>query len=326
MPMIRSLTKFAAAGLALAAIAIVPAQAQNFTRAVRIVVPYAPGGTSDILARLMAPKLQTAIGQAVVVENKPGGSGNLGADFVAKAAKDGHTLLLLDVGTLALAPSAFPDLTFNVEKDLAPVGMIMFAPYVLAVSPTLKINSIEQLIAYSKSNPGKLAVANSGVGGFNHVTPVRISKALGVEWKHVPYRGGAAATRAVVAGESGAIFNGATATLPFVTNGQLVGLAVSGPERLKNAPNLPTFAEAKLDAGDAGTWQGLMATGGSPPELVARLNAEVRKILAEPDMIQKIAEQGGTVKIGTPDEFKTWLADSIKSWGKIVTDSGIRGE
>ncbi|MDQ2081869.1 tripartite tricarboxylate transporter substrate binding protein [Xanthobacteraceae bacterium Astr-EGSB] len=302
------------------------AQAQNFSHAVRIVVPYAPGGTSDILARLIAPKLQAAVGQPVVVENKPGASGNLGADAVAKAAKDGHTLLLLDVGTLALAPSVFPGLTFNVEKDLAPVGMIMFAPYVLAVAPAANIKSVKDLIDYSKANPGKLAVANSGIGGFNHVTPVRISKALGLQWKHVPYKGGAAATRAVVAGESMAIFNGATATLPFVTNGQLVGLAVSGPERLKNAPNLPTFTEAGFDAGDAGTWQGLMTTAGSPPELVARLNAEMKKILAEPDIAKKIAEQGGTVKLGPPEEFKKWFTDSIATWGKVVKDSGIKGE
>lgn len=317
-------TAFAAA---LAAVFLgAPASAQNFTHAVRIIVPYAPGGTSDILARLIAPKLQAAIGQAVVVENKPGASGNLGADAVAKAPKDGHTLLLLDVGTLALAPSVFPGLTFDVEKDLAPVGMIMFAPYVLAVSPASKITSVKELIDYSKANPGKLAVANSGVGGFNHVTPVRVAKALGIEWKHVPYKGGAAAIRAVVAGESAAIFNGATATLPFVTNGQLVGLAVSGPERLKNAPNLPTFAEAGLEAGDAGTWQALLTTGGSPPALVARLNAELRKALAEPDVAEKIAQQGGTVKIGPPEEFKKWLSDSIASWGKVVKEAGIKGE
>jgi tripartite-type tricarboxylate transporter receptor subunit TctC len=325
--MLRTLIKLAAVtGLAMATLPAAPAQAQNFTRAVRIVVPYAPGGTSDILARLIAPKLQVAIGQPVVVENKPGASGNLGADAVAKAAKDGHTLLLLDIGTLALAPSVFSDLTFDPEKDLAPVGMIMFAPYVLAVSPALGVKSIKDLVAYSKANPGKLAVANSGIGGFNHVTPVRIAKALGVTWKNVPYRGGAAATRAVVSGESGAIFNGATATMPFVANGQLVGLAVSGPARMKSAPDLPTFAEAGLEAGDAGTWQGLMTTTGSPPELIARLNAEFRKILAMPDIAQKIAEQGGTVNIGSPAEFKTWLVDSTGSWGEVVRENGIKGE
>lgn len=325
--MIRSLCFVVAAALAGATLQPAPAEAQqNFTRAVRIVVPYAPGGTSDILARLIAPKLQEAIGQAVVVENKPGGSGNIGADAVAKAPKDGHSLLLLDVGTLALAPSLFPDLTFDPQKDLAPVGMIMFAPYVLAVSPSTPAKSVAELISYAKANPGKLAVANSGIGGMNHVTPIRIAKALGVEWKNVPYRGGAAATRAVVSGESQVIFNGVTATLPFVKNNQLVGLAVSGPQRLKAAPDLPTFDEAKLPAGDAGTWQGLMVTAGSPPELVAKLDTELKKILASPDIAQKIADLGGTVKADGPVAFRTWLADNVKTLGEVVRENGIKGE
>ncbi|MFD2183802.1 Bug family tripartite tricarboxylate transporter substrate binding protein [Rhodoplanes azumiensis] len=325
--MIRSLGFVVAAALAGAALLPAPAEAQQtFSRAVRIVVPYAPGGTSDILARLIAPKLQEAIGQAVVVENKPGGSGNIGADAVAKAPKDGHSLLLLDVGTLALAPSLFPDLTFDPQKDLAPVGMIMFAPYVLAVSPATPAKSVAELISWAKANPGKLAVANSGIGGMNHVTPIRIAKALGIEWKNVPYRGGAAATRAVVSGESQVIFNGVTATLPFVKNNQLVGLAVSGPERLKSAPDLPTFDEAKLPAGDAGTWQGLMVTAGSPPELVAKLDTELKKILASPDIAQKIADLGGTVKADGPAAFRTWFADNVKTLGAVVRENGIKGE
>ncbi|MFL9824781.1 Bug family tripartite tricarboxylate transporter substrate binding protein [Rhodoplanes sp. SY1] len=325
--MIRPLCFVVAAALAGAALQPAPAEAQqNFSRAVRIVVPYAPGGTSDILARLIAPKLQEAIGQAVVVENKPGGSGNIGADAVAKAPKDGHSLLLLDVGTLALAPSLFPDLTFDPQKDLAPVGMIMFAPYVLAVSPATPAKSVAELISYAKANPGKLAVANSGIGGMNHVTPIRIAKALGIEWKNVPYRGGAAATRAVVAGESQVIFNGVTATLPFVKNNQLVGLAVSGPERLKSAPDLPTFDEAKLPAGDAGTWQGLMVTAGSPPELVAKLDTALKTILASPDIAQKIADLGGTVKADGPAAFRTWFADNVKLLGAVVRENGIKGE
>lgn len=314
-----------AAWLAVAALPA-PAEAQSFSRAVRIVVPYAPGGSSDILARLIAPKLQEAIGQAVVVENKPGGSGNIGADAVAKAPKDGHTLLLLDVGTLALAPSLFPDLTFDPQKDLAPVGMIMFAPYVLAVSPQVQAKSIAELVAFAKANPGKLAVANSGIGGMNHVTPIRVAKALGIEWKNVPYRGGAAATRAVVAGESQVIFNGVSATLPFVKNGQLAGLAVSGPARLPAVPDVPTFDEAKLPAGDAGTWQGLMVTAGSPPELVGRLDAELRKILAMPDIAGKIGDLGGTVKADGPTAFKSWFADNVRTLGEVVRENGIKGE
>lgn len=326
MPMLRSFCLLMLAVLAGAALQPPPAEAQTFTRAVRIVVPYAPGGSSDILARLIAPKLQEAIGQAVVVENKPGGSGNIGADAVAKAAKDGHTLLLLDVGTLALAPSLFPDLTFDPQKDLAPVGMIMFAPYVLAVSPQVPAKSVAELVAYAKANPGKVAVANSGIGGMNHVTPIRIAKALGIEWKNVPYRGGAAATRAVVSGESQVIFNGVSGSLQFVKNGQLVGLAVSGPARLASVADLPTFDEAKLPAGDAGTWQGLMVTAGSPPALVARLDAELRKILATPDIAAKIGELGGTVKADGPEAFKVWLAANVKTLGEVVRENGIKGE
>jgi tripartite-type tricarboxylate transporter receptor subunit TctC len=297
--------------------------AQNFERPVRIIVPFAPGGTSDILARLIAPKLSEAIGQSVVVENKQGAAGNLGADAVAKAPADGHTLLLMDVGTLANAPSLFPDLTYNVEKDLVPISMVMFGPYVLAVHESVPAKSVKELIDYAKANPGKLAVANSGVGGANHITAVKMAKDLGIQWKNVPYKGGAAASRAVVSGESTVIINGATATLPFVTSKQLVGLAVTGEERLASAPDLPTFKEAGLPGGDAGTWQGILTTGGTPPAMVARLNTEIGKILATPDVKAKIGEQGGVVRAGTPDDFKAWLKDATARWGGIIREAGI---
>jgi len=302
------------------------AHAQNFDRPVRIIVPFAPGGTSDILARLISPKLSAAIGQSVVVENKPGAAGNLGADSVAKATADGHTLLLMDVGSLATAPSLFPSLTYNVEKDLAPISMVMFGPYVLAVHESIPAKSAAELIAYAKANPGKLAVANSGVGAANHITAVIMAKELGIQLKNVPYKGGAAATRAVVSGESGAIVNGAAATLPFVTNKQLVGLAVTGESRIASAPDLPTFKEAKLPGGDAGTWQGILTTGGTPPAVIARLNAEIGKILDTPDIKAKIAEQGGVVRAGSPDDFKTWLKDATARWGAAITEAGIKGE
>ncbi|WGD30982.1 tripartite tricarboxylate transporter substrate binding protein [Ancylobacter sp. WKF20] len=320
--------KAAAAALALSvlapAFAAGPAAAQSFDRPVRIVVPFAPGGTSDILARLIAPKLSEAVGQPVVVENKPGAAGNIGADTVAKARPDGHTLLLMDIGSLAIAPSLFPDLSYNVEADLAPVGMVMFGPYVLAVNPAVPAKNVAELVAYAKANPGKLAVANSGVGALNHITAVALARDLGIDWKNVPYKGGAAASRAVVSGESTVIINGATATLPFVTNGQLVGIAVTGDERLAALPTVETFKEAKLPLSDAGTWQGLLTTGKTPPEVVARLNAELNKILAMPDIKEKIAEQGGSVRPGSPENVKTWLATNIKSWGDIVRAADIK--
>lgn len=321
------LPAFLAKGLALAAfaglaLAAQPIAAQNFERPVRLIVPFAPGGTSDILARLISPKLSAAIGQPVVVENKPGAAGNLGADAVAKAAPDGHTLLLMDVGSLATAPSLFSDLTYSPQKDLAPVSMVMFGPYVLAVHESVPAKTPKELIAYAKANPNKLAVANSGVGAANHITAVLMAKELGIQWKNVPYKGGAAASRAVVSGESGVIINGSTATLPFVANKQLVGLAVTGEEKVAG---LPTFKEAGLPGGDAGTWQGILTTGGTPPAMVARLNAEIGKILALPEIKEKIAEQGGVVRAGTPAEFSTWLQDATTRWGGLIREAGIKG-
>lgn len=313
----------AAAALSLAATPF-SATAQEFERTVRVIVPFAPGGTSDILARLIAPKLSEAIGQSVVVENKPGAAGNIGADTVAKADPDGHTLLLMDVGSLATAPSLFPNLTFDVKKDLAPIGMVMYGPYVMAVNPSLPVKTPQELVEYSKANPGKLAVATSGVGAMNHITGVQVAKGLGIDWKTVPYKGGSAATKAVVAGESQMIINGSTATLPFVTNKQLVGIAVTGDERIKSLPDVPTFKEAGFAATEAGTWQGLLTTGGTPPEMVKRLNAELQKILAMPDVQAKIAEQGGSVRPGSPDDFKNWLDTNIESYGNVIREAGIK--
>jgi tripartite-type tricarboxylate transporter receptor subunit TctC len=314
---------FAVAALSVAGMPL-GAAAQEFTRTVRIVVPFAPGGTSDTLARLIAPKLQEAVGQTVIVENKPGAAGNIGADAVAKADGDGHTLVLMDVGNLAATPSLFSDLTFDVKKDLAPVGMVMFGPYVLAVNASVPAKTPRELADYAKANPGKLAVATSGVGAMNHITAVQVAKGLGIEWKTVPYKGGSAATKAVISGESQVIINGTTATLPFVTSNQLVGVAVTGDARLSNL-DAPTFKEAGLAADNAGTWQGLLTSGTTKPEMVKRLNAELQKILAMPDVQAKIAEQGGQVRPGTADDFKTWLAENIDAYAVVIKEAGIKG-
>jgi tripartite-type tricarboxylate transporter receptor subunit TctC len=230
--------------------------------------------------------------------------------------------MLMDVGSLATAPSLFSDLTYDPNKDLAPVSMVMFGPYVLAVHESIPAKTAQELIAYAKANPNKLAVANSGVGAANHITAVSMAKELGIQWKNVPYKGGAAASRAVVSGESGVIINGSTATLPFVANKQLVGLAVTGEERVAG---LPTFKEAGLPGGDAGTWQGILTTAGTPPAMIARLNAEIGKILETPDIKARIAEQGGVVRAGSPADFSAWLKDATTRWGGIIREAGIKG-
>ena len=323
----RHLFTLAALALALSLLGLVgAAEAQQFTKPVRVIVPYAPGGASDILARLIGPHLSKAIGQPVVVENKLGATGNIGADFVAKADKDGHTLLLAEMGAVAAAPSLFTKLTYDPQKDLTGVGMLVFGSYILAVHPSVPVNTIADLVAYAKANPGKLAIANSGIGNTNHLTGILLAKHWGIDCKYVPYKGGAAAIRAVVANESNAIINSALATQSYVTQNQLKGLAVSGTKRLDALKSLPTFQELNLPAVDSGTWQGVMTTAGTPAPIVARLNAELKKILAMPEMEKKISDLGAEVRIGSPEDFTSWMKANVAVWGTIVRDAGIKLE
>ena len=323
----RRLLTLAALALALSLLGLVgAAQAQQFTKPVRVIVPYAAGGASDILARLIGPHLAKAIGQPVVVENKLGATGNIGADFVAKAEKDGHTLLLAEMGAVAAAPSLFTKLTYDPQKDLTGVGMLVFGSYILAVHPSVPVNTVADMVAYAKANPGKLAIANSGVGNTNHLTGILLAKYWGITWKYVPYKGGAAAIRAVVANESNVIINSALATQSYVTQNQLKGLAVSGTKRLDALKSLPTFKELNLPAVDSGTWQGVMTTAGTPAPMVARLNAELKKILAMPEMEKKISDLGAEVRIGSPEDFTSWMKANVAVWGTIIRDAGIKLE
>jgi len=318
--------RVAFAGLVAAAFACIaaPASSQNFTKQVHIIVPYGPGGTSDILARLIGPKLSEAIGQPVIVENKPSASGNIGADYVAKQPGDGHTLLITDVGTLATQPSLVKKLAFDVQKDLVPVGMVMFSPYLFAVHPSLPVKDFKELLAYDKANPGKLNVGNSGVGSIQHLLAIVIAKKYGIKWGMVPYRGGAPAIRAVVSNESNVIFNGALATMPFVKQNQLKGIAVSGDKRLPGVPDLPTFKELDMPIVEVGSWQGFLASKNTPPAMAARLNAEIKKILAMPEIANKIVDLGGEVRTDTPEQFGTWIGKAINEWGAVVKAEGIQ--
>ena len=320
------LTRRATLGLlAIAAISFAPpALAQNFTKQVTIIVPYAPGGTSDIIARVIGPKLQEAIGQPVIVENKPSSSGNVGADFVAKAAPDGHTLLITDAGTLATQPNLVKKLSFDVQKDLVPVTLVMFSPYIFAVHPSVPVATLDELIAFDKANPGKLNVGTSGVGSIQHLTALVIAKKYGLKWGIVPYRGGAAAIRAVVSNESNVIFNGALATQPYVVQNQLKGIAVSGDKKLPAVANLPTFKELNMPIVETGSWQGFLTSKGTPPAMTERLNTELRKILAMPDIKQKMTDLGGDVRTSTPAEFGAWLTKAIDDWGAVVKAENIQ--
>jgi tripartite-type tricarboxylate transporter receptor subunit TctC len=305
--------------------ASLPAQAQYPSKPIRIVVPFAAGGTSDILARAIGPKLTGAWGQPVVVENRAGANGNVGADFVAKSAPDGTTLLLSDVGALAINPSVYPDMPFDPARDFSPIVMLSYSPHVLAVHPSLPVRDVKELIAYAKANPGKLNFANSGTGGAPHLAGVEFAARAGVQWTYIPYKGGSAAVQDVIAGNANVLFNGMLATYPSVKAGRLKGLAVSSAQRVPSAPELPTVAET-LPGFETGSYQGLLAAAGTPPEIVAKLNAELTRILNTEEMKAFLARQGTEVRAGAPEALGSFIVSEKARWAKVVKEAGIKAD
>ena len=315
-----------AAALALAA-AAGAAFAQAYpAKPIRIIVPFAAGGTSDILARAIGPKLTAAWGQPVVIENKTGANGNVGAEFVVRSAPDGYTMLLSDVGALAISPSVYPSLPFDPIKDFAPVIMISYSPHVLAVHPSVPANSIKELIVFAKANPGKLNFANSGTGGAPHLAGVDFAQRADIKWTYIQYKGGSAATTDVVAGVSNVLFNGMLATYPSVKGGRLRGLAVTSAERAASAPDLPTVAESGMPGFVTGSYQGLLAAAGTPREVIAKLNAELSRALSTPEIKDMLAKQGTEVRAGTPEALGTFIAAEKARWATVVRDAGIKAD
>jgi tripartite-type tricarboxylate transporter receptor subunit TctC len=302
------------------------AQVKFPDRPVRLIVPFAPGGSSDILARALAPKLHETFGQPFVIENRTGANGNVGADHVAKSRPDGYTYLLTDVASVAISPSLYPNLPFDVRKELTPVTMIAYAPHLLAVKPALPVKSPQELVAYAKANPGKLNFAHAGNGSAPHLAGVVFRQRTNVEWVDIAYRGGAQAIADVVSGQADFLFNGALATLSYVQNGQLKAIAVSGKARLPQLPDVPTIAESGLPGFETGTYQGLMATGGTPMEIVRQINQAVHAALKQPDITTRLASLGTDPTPNSPEEFKTWFDASVISWAKIVKDAGVKVE
>jgi tripartite-type tricarboxylate transporter receptor subunit TctC len=310
--------------LALSGLTALPAMAQNLDRPVRFVVPFAPGGTSDIIARLLSPELTKSFGQNVVVENRTGASGNIGADLVAKSAPDGHTMLIIDVSTLATAPSLYTRFPFDLKRDLAPVTMLIYAPYILAVHPSVPVNNAAELVAYAKANPTKVNVGHAGIGVGNHLTGLLVTQHWGADLTQVPYRGGAAALTAVASGEAQMLINGATATAPFCKQGQLRAIAVTGPRRLPDFPDVPTFKELGWPAAESGTWQGVLVQGGTPPAMVERLSRDLRAAMAVPAVADRITAIGGENRAEGPESFRRWLDNEIEVWGRVVRANNIK--
>ena len=293
---------------------------------IRIVVPFAPGGTSDVLSRAIGQKLNALWGQPVVVENKPGAGGNIGAEQVARSQPDGYTLLMIDVGTLTISPSVFRKLGYDPIKDFAPVTMVAFSPHALVVHPSVPAKTVPELIAYAKSKPDGVNFGNSGVGTLIQLAAEQFKTLTGIKLTQVPYKGGAQSVLGVMSGEVEMTLNGLLATLPHIKSGKLRALAVAGLKRSDALPDVPTLDEAALSGFQSGSWQGLLAPAGTPKDIVAKLNAAVVEILKTPDMKQQLAGQGAEVVADTPEQFAAFLRDDLAKWSKVVKDAGITAE
>ncbi len=301
--------------------------AQSFpTKPIRIVVPFPAGGTSDILTRLIGAKMTESWGQQVLPDNRPGANGNIGADFVARAAPDGYTLVLMDVGNLAISPSVFAKMPFDIIRDFAPVTVVSYSPHILATHPSMPTKTVKEIIALAKARPGKLNYA-TGLGGAPHMAGLMFAYRTGINWAYIPTKGGFANILITTTGEADLLFNGMLATLPHTKSGRLRLIAVSSEKRFPTLPDTPVVAETPgLEGFVTGSWQGVLAPSRTPPELVARLQTEIARIIHTPDMKEKLSSQGADPIGNSPAEMAKWLASEKDRWAKLIKATGFKLE
>lgn len=297
--------------------------AQPFpTRPVTVVVPFPPGGGTDVGARLVAQKLSVKWGQPVLIDNKAGASGMVGADVVAKAKPDGYTLLAGNVGTQSVNPSLYKKMAYDPDKAFAPISMIAELPLVLLITPSLPYQSVRDLMAAAKLEPGKLSYASSGSGGAPHLAAEIFRKSGGLNMLHVPYKGGGPAVTDLMAGHVDILFATVLESIGHLKSGKLRGLAVSSASRSPALPDMPTVSES-LPGFDTGSWIGMLAPAGTPPALVEKISADVREVLAQPDTRQTLIMQGATPLGLTPAAFQARIDADRQRYGRIIRDSGI---
>jgi tripartite-type tricarboxylate transporter receptor subunit TctC len=312
------------AGLTLAA-CCAAASAQNYpTKTVRMIVGYPPGGPTDVLARIVSQKLTQAWGQQVIVDNRPGASGMIGAEFTARAAPDGYTLLMVPV-TYAVTPSLFSKMTYDVEKDLAPVAQVAAAPFILVVHPTLPVKTVKDLITLARSRPGQLNFASASTGGMPHLAGELFNSMTGVKMVHIPYKGAAPATTDLLSGQITLMFNNMLSAMPQVKAGRLRAVAVTSLKRSAAAPELPTIAET-VPGYEANGWYGAFAPAATSRDLINRVNAEMNRIMKMPDVTQRLAGDGVEAVGTTPEQFGAYLKQEIAKWGKVVKASGAKAD
>lgn len=290
---------------------------------VRIVVPFAPGGGSDIIARIIAPALTDRLGQQVIVENRPGASTIVGAELVARAQPDGYTLLLALTGMLAINPSLYSKLPYDPVSSFAPISLIATSPNILVVHPSLPAKNVAQLINLAKAHPGRLNFASSGTGGAPHLAGELFKHLAGIDIVQVPYKGAAPALADVLGGHVSIMFSALPPVLPVVRAGRLRALAVTAAKRSKLVPELPTMAEAGVPGFEVTTWFGMLAPAATDRKIIDRLNADVRLILRDEALIRRFAEQGLETRDSSAADFSAYIKSEMSRWEKIVREAGI---
>jgi tripartite-type tricarboxylate transporter receptor subunit TctC len=294
------------------------------TKPIRLVVPFPPGGATDILARAVAQKLTDKWGQPVVVDNRPGAGGNIGSELVAKAAPDGYTLEMGTVGTHAINASLYAKMPYDHVKDFAPVILVAGVPNVLEVNPSLPVNTVQELIAYAKANPGKLNFASSGNGTSIHLAGELFKVMAGVQMTHIPYKGSGPALQDLIGGQVQLMFDNLPPSLPQIKAGKLRALAVTSSTRSPALPDTPTIAESGLPGYEASSWFGVLAPAGTPPAIIAKLNAEIAAWLATPEAKEKMVALGANIGGGSPEDFAKHIAAETAKWQKVVKESGAK--
>jgi tripartite-type tricarboxylate transporter receptor subunit TctC len=301
------------------------AAAQSYpAKPIRIIVPYPPGGTSDILTRLLGARLTESWGQQVIADNRTGAGGNIGAELTARAAPDGYTLMLTDIGNVITSSILYSKLPFDVLRDFAPVITVSYSPHLLATHPSVPAKTIKELVTLAKANPGKLNYA-AGLGGTPHLAGLMFAQRTGINWVYIPTKGGAATSYAVATGDADVLFLGILQMLAHINSGKLKLIAASSAQRLANLPDTPTVAES-LPGFVTGSWQGILAPARTPPDLIARLNGEITRILKLPDVRDVLVSQGTTPLASSPQDTGRWLAEEKERWAKVVRDSGFKLE
>ncbi|MPY76590.1 MAG: tripartite tricarboxylate transporter substrate binding protein [Alphaproteobacteria bacterium] len=328
--MSNKICRAAGVGFAFAAAILILAAGTAFAaypeKAIRLVVPFAPGGGTDAAARIVGDAMTGLLGQQIVVENKPGAAGNIALDTVAKAAPDGYTLLLGFGSSLTVNPSLYKVMPADVQKDLAPISTLSTSEYMLVVNPSLKVKTVAELVAKAKAEPGKLNYASGGKGTPLHLGAEMLKKRAGIDMVHIAYRGGGPASKSVMANETQVLFASFPSSLPKVKAGTLTALASTGPKRSRSLPDLPTMEEAGYPGFIVTSWTSILAPAGTPKPVIDKLHAAIEKALAMESVRTKIEAVGQSVAGSTPEGLATLIKEDIARWRKVVQDAGIKPE